>query len=123
MKGISSKIPILFSMVKASQTNRIEILSKRIENALRQKTEQENHRLQMLQQTIEMGAKQAIEKERHRLSLLAQKALSLDPEIILKRGYSITLSGGKVVTDASKVMKGEILETRLANGTVLSKKV
>lgn len=123
MKGISSKIPILFSMVKASQTNRIEILSKRIENALRQKTEQENHRLQMLQQTIEMGAKQAIEKERHRLSLLAQKALSLDPEIILKRGYSITLSGGKVVTDASTVMKGEILETRLANGTVLSKKV
>lgn len=123
MKGISSKIPILFSMVKASQTNRIEILSKRIENALRQKTEQENHRLQMLQQTIEMGAKQAIEKERHRLSLLAQKALSLDPEIILKRGYSITLSGGKVVSDASTVMKGEILETRLANGTVLSKKV
>lgn len=123
MKGISSKIPILFSMVKASQTNRIEILSKRIENALRQKTDQENHRLLMLQQTIEMGAKQAIEKERHRLSLLAQKALSLDPEIILKRGYSITLSGGKVVTDASKVMKGEILETRLANGTVLSKKV
>ena len=123
MKGISSKIPMLFSMVKANETNRIELLSKRIENALRQKTEQENHRMQMLQHTIEMGAKQAIEKERHRLSLLAQKGLSLDPEIILKRGYSITLSGGKVVTDASKVIKGEILETKLANGTVLSKKV
>ena len=123
MKGISSKIPILFSMVKANETNRIELLSKRIENALRQKTEQENHRLQMLQHTIEVAVRVAIEKERHRLSLLAQKGLSLDPEIILKRGYSITLSGGKVVTDASKVIKGEILETKLANGTVLSKKV
>ena len=123
MKGISSKIPILFSMVKANETNRIELLSKRIENALRQKTEQENHRLQMLQHTIEVAVRLAIEKERHRLSLLAQKCLSLDPEIILKRGYSITLSGGKVVTDASKVIKGEILETKLANGTVLSKKV
>lgn len=123
MKGISSKIPILFSMVKANETNRIELLSKRIENALRQKTEQENHRMQMLQHTIEVAVRLAIEKERHRLSLLAQKGLSLDPEIILKRGYSITLSGGKVVTDASKVIKGEILETKLANGTVLSKKV
>ena len=123
MKGISSKIPILFSMVKANETNRIELLSKRIENALRQKTEQENHRMQMLQHTIEVAVRVAIEKERHRLSLLAQKGLSLDPEIILKRGYSITLSGGKVVTDASKVIKGEILETKLANGTVLSKKV
>ena len=123
MKGISSKIPILFSMVKANETNRIELLSKRIENALRQKTEQEIHRMQMLQHTIEVAVKLAIEKERHRLSLLAQKGLSLDPEIILKRGYSITLSGGKVVTDASKVIKGEILETKLANGTVLSKKV
>lgn len=123
MKGISSKIPILFSMVKANETNRIELLSKRIENALRQKIEQENHRMQMLQHTIEVAVRLAIEKERHRLSLLAQKGLSLDPEIILKRGYSITLSGGKVVTDASKVIKGEILETKLANGTVLSKKV
>ena len=123
MKGISSKIPILFSMVKANETNRIELLSKRIENALRQKTEQENHRMQMLQHTIEVAVRLAIEKERHRLSLLAQKGLSLDPEIILKRGYSITLSGGKVVTDASKVIKGEILETKLANGTVLSRKV
>ena len=123
MKGISSKIPILFSMVNANETNRIELLSKRIENALRQKTEQENHRMQMLQHTIEVAVRLAIEKERHRLSLLAQKGLSLDPEIILKRGYSITLSGGKVVTDASKVIKGEILETKLANGTVLSKKV
>ena len=123
MKGISSKIPILFSMVKANETNRIELLSKRIENALRQKTEQENHRMQMLQHTIEVAVRLAIEKERHRLSLLAQKGLSLDPELILKRGYSITLSGGKVVTDASKVIKGEILETKLANGTVLSKKV
>ena len=70
-----------------------------------------------------MAVRLAIEKERHRLSLLVQKGLSLDPEIILKRGYSITLSGGKVVTDASKVIKGEILETKLANGTVLSKKV
>ena len=123
MKGISSKIPILFSMVKANETNRIELLSKRIENALRQKTEQENHRMQMLQHTIEVAVRLAIEKERHRLSLLAQKGLSLDPEIILKRGYSITLSGGKVVTDASKVIKGEMLETKLANGTGLSKKV
>lgn len=123
MKGINSKIPILFSMVKANETNRIELLSKRIENALRQKTEQENHRMQLLQHTIEVAVRLAIEKERHRLSLLAQKGLSLDPEIILKRGYSITLSGGKVVTDASKVIKGEILETKLANGTVLSKKV
>ena len=123
MKGISSKIPILFSMVKESQTNRIELFSKRIENALRQKTDQESHRLLLLQRTMEVAARQAIEKERHRLSLLSQKALSLDPEIILKRGYSITLSGGKVVTDSSKVMKGEILETKLANGTILSKKV
>ena len=58
--------------------------------------------------------------EKHRLELLEEKTKSLDPALLLKRGYSITLKDGKTVRDAQALRSGDEIETRLANGTVHS---
>lgn len=45
----------------------------------------------------------------------------LDPENILKRGYSLTLKDGKFVKSVKQLQVADELETRLADGKVLSK--
>jgi exodeoxyribonuclease VII large subunit len=45
---------------------------------------------------------------------------NLDPENVLKRGYSITLKNGKAVRDASEIEKGDLLDTVLWKGTIQS---
>lgn len=45
---------------------------------------------------------------------------NLDPINILKRGYSITLHNGKVVKDINAVSEGEIIETKVYNGKIVS---
>jgi exodeoxyribonuclease VII large subunit len=58
--------------------------------------------------------------EQHRLQLIEEKTKNLDPALLLKRGYSITLKDGKAVRDASTLNPGDTIETRLANGTLRS---
>ena len=51
------------------------------------------------------------------LGHLAQMLDSLSPLGTLQRGYAIvTDSAGKVITDASTVVKGDLVEARLAKG-------
>lgn len=65
----------------------------------------------------------AVRREEMRLEKLDSMVRVLSPENILRRGYSITRIGGKSIRDASVVKPGEVIETRLANGTLLSKTV
>jgi exodeoxyribonuclease VII large subunit len=58
--------------------------------------------------------------EKHRLQLIEEKAKSLDPALLLSRGYSITLKDGHVIRDAAVLCSGDEIETRLANGTIHS---
>lgn len=53
-----------------------------------------------------------------KVDALVQRLTDLNPEDILKRGYSITMkqSTGEVVVDASQVVRGEKLAVRLAQG-------
>lgn len=55
-----------------------------------------------------------------RLQALGELLDTLSPEATLKRGFSITTVAGKALTDASRVGNGEVVETRLANGTIFS---
>ncbi len=46
---------------------------------------------------------------------------ALQPEQVLRRGYSLTLKNGKSITAATEVLPGDELETRLREGVVWSK--
>ncbi|GAB4493565.1 MAG: exodeoxyribonuclease VII large subunit [Saprospiraceae bacterium] len=45
---------------------------------------------------------------------------AFDPASVLRRGYSLTLKNGKVVTSAKDVEAGDVLETRLRDGVIWS---
>jgi exodeoxyribonuclease VII large subunit len=58
--------------------------------------------------------------EKYRLQLVEEKAKSLDPTLLLKRGYSITLKDGKAIRDPKALQPGDEIETRLEKGTIVS---
>ena len=80
----------------------------------------ERHRLTVLQNNMQPVLKRKLTDERHQLDLLSQRLIGLDPNRLLKRGYSITLKNGRTVRDVSQLKEGDELETRFENGTVRS---
>lgn len=121
LTSISTRIPVLFSLVKTKESSRLDRLMQRSETAARRTIEHEQHRQAMVGQRIAPAIQRLLDARRHRLEILSQRTASLDPQLVLRRGYSITLSGGKVVTSAEQLMDGEMIETRLANGQIISK--
>ena len=94
----AERIPILFSLVKSKQENKMETLNQRIASAVQR----------------------LIDRRRHTLDILEQRTKSLDPTLLLQRGYSITLVNGHALRSPSAVKPGDIIVTRLADGTVKS---
>ena len=62
-----------------------------------------------------------LERESHRLELLEQRTKALDPTLLLKRGYSITLHNGHLLRDPALLKPGDEIETRLEKGNIISK--
>ena len=96
---VAEAIPRLFSVVKTRQ----------------------DARLDSMQEKITMLIEHRLETEQHRIQLVSEKVKSLDPTLLLRRGYSITLHNGKGGKDVSVLNTGDELETRLAHGSVRSK--
>ena len=62
-----------------------------------------------------------LERESHRLEMLEQRTKALDPTLLLKRGYSITLHNGHLLRDPALLKPGDEIETRLEKGDIISK--
>jgi exodeoxyribonuclease VII large subunit len=54
------------------------------------------------------------------LNNIAKNVANMNPVNVLKRGYSITLLNGKSVTDISQVKNGDILNTTVHKGNIVS---
>ena len=118
---LSEAIPRLFSIVKTRQEARLDTYYQRIAHHIGLKLSTLNAQLSTIESRIPMVLERRITSERHRLEMLEEKTKVLDPALLLKRGYSITLFKGKAVRDAQALHEGDEIETRLANGTIVSK--
>ena len=98
LSNVSEAIPRLFTIVKTRQEAKIDALQQRIPMLLERRFLAENHRLQLME----------------------EKLKALDPQLLLKRGYSITLHNGRAVKDATPLKAGDEIETRLAQGLIHS---
>lgn len=91
-----------------------------IGNLSKNKLLQLNHRNQLLEQKMQQWALQWQYQNTSALNLLESKIKMLDPEQVLKRGYSITLHNGKIVKNPKKLREGDLLETIFPEGRVES---
>ncbi|RKW50454.1 MAG: exodeoxyribonuclease VII large subunit [Prevotella sp.] len=117
---MSEKIPMLFSLVKTRQEQRIERHLANITASLNDKLSREHHRLSLIESQLDPILLQQLTRENYRLQLLQQRLEALNPQRLLQRGYSITLCKGKVVKDVRQLKAGDEIETKLANGKITS---
>ncbi len=118
---LSSAIPVQFSLVKTKQGARLDHLMNRLTSELQSKVSAAQRKLEILSQNIQPNLERKMLNEHHRLQMLEQRIKSQDPELLLKRGYSITLKDGKSVRRAADLQSGDLIETRFAEGKVRSK--
>ncbi len=121
LSTLSEAIPRLFSIVKTRHEARLDTYYQRIAHQMGLKLSTLNSQLSTIESRIPLVLERRLTSERHRLELVDEKLRALDPTLLLKRGYSITLKDGKAVRDAQALQEGDEIETRLANGTIVSK--
>lgn len=78
-------------------------------------------KLENLTKNITPNILYKLEKNKSHLETLEQKLELLNPENILKKGYSLTIKDGKIITDASELKDGDTITTKLRIGTINSK--
>ena len=121
LSTLQEMLPRLFSTVKARQEARIDNLYMRMLSSIRETVISSLGKINTLETRLPIFTDRKIITERHRLQLMEEKAKSLDPTLLLQRGYSITLHNGRAVKDATTLAPGDEMETRLAKGRIISK--
>lgn len=117
---VADSIPVLFSLVNAAQQSLLDGLAVRLRSAAGQLIDRCSHNIDMMSSALPPSVSRRIMVERHRLDILQNRTEALDPERLLRRGYSITLHNGHALLDGGTLNEGDIIETRLACGTVMS---
>ncbi|MFS6555064.1 exodeoxyribonuclease VII large subunit, partial [Parabacteroides distasonis] len=79
IQTLAARVPMIFSVVKTKHTATIDMYMQRLLSAMQQR----------------------FVRERHRVEMLAQRAGAMNPEKILRQGYSITTLNGKAVRNIS----------------------
>ncbi|MBO4673741.1 MAG: exodeoxyribonuclease VII large subunit [Bacteroidaceae bacterium] len=120
LKLLSSKIPLLFSEVKAREGVRIQRLTNLLANSSIQYIEQAKGKVDLLHQQLMLHAPMLVRNEQKRMELIESKLRSAQPDHILRLGFSIARVNGKAIKDASEVKEGDEIETTLAVGKVKS---
>lgn len=83
------------------------------------KTRQEA-RLEAIEAKFPMLIERRLTAEKHKIQLIEEKTKALDPRLLLRRGYSITLFKGKAVRNPQSLKAGDEIETHLEKGTIKS---
>jgi len=76
----------------------------------------ERHRADLLKGTLNL-----LDKVTSRMNVMENTLSILDPENVMKRGYSITTINGRLVKSVDELGTGDVIDTRLKNGEIKSK--
>lgn len=120
IERIATNIPMAFSLIKMRQFATLDNFLARMNTAAKQQINLNRHRLEVLSTTIRPVIDRRMATELHRMALLLQRVSALDPVLLLRRGYSITLYKGHVLHDSTLLNEGDEIETHLAKGSVKS---
>lgn len=120
LSTLQEAIPRLFSIVKTRQEARLDTYYQRILSIIQQRAVTSQGDIRNLEQHLLTALERRLTSECHRMELMEEKLKMLDPALLLKRGYSITLHNGRAVRDPQTLQKGDEIETRLALGTIKS---
>ena len=102
------------------QAERVASLQQAISEAATRTLTDERHRLQSLLHRLPSAATLLLQQQRHRLDIYEERLKAYSPDNILAQGYTLTLSGGRIIKSAAKLYEGDTIVTRFADGETIS---
>ncbi len=115
-----SRLPLIFSRLKSEGCHRLDVWAQRLRHAAMQRVAGDRHKLDMMQERMITRWPVVLEREQFKLKLLEQRCEAANPDLLLKRGYSMTFHGTELVRDVTQLKAGDKITTRLAKGEIHS---
>ncbi len=100
-----------------SQQQRIDQLTALIPTLALTAVANGRHRIEILDSRLPVALERRLTEQKHRLERIGLQLQGYDPQILLARGYSITLKDGRAVHDPAELHDGDEIETRVEKGT------
>ena len=112
----TSGIPLMADNIVVRHRARLQQIAAAIPVVAARRIDGAGKDLAFASQRLAMAARQCVANERQRMTGLEKQVELLSPDRVLRRGYSLTLRDGHVVTSASSLRAGDSLVTRFADG-------
>lgn len=112
----TSGIPLMADNIVVRHRARLQQIAAAIPVVAARRIDSAGKDLAFASQRVAMAARQCVANERQRVTGLEKQVELLSPDRVLRRGYSLTLRDGHVVTSASSLRAGDSLVTRFADG-------
>lgn len=121
LERLTSSLPRALALMSERQRRQIDNLSARFSAALQRQLLAVGHQQERQWQTLTQAVRLRLQREQSTMQLLTQRLSALDPAQLLRRGYSLTFTAdGRLIKSPTDVQPGDIVNTRLANGTLQS---
>ena len=114
------RLSMAVSQRLANQKSRLATLQTLIPALVQRMLGNARHRIDLLESRLPMAVERLLTNQKHKLSQMELLLQSYDPQLLLSRGYSITLHNGRAVRDPKALKPGDEIETRLEKGTIRS---
>ena len=103
-----------------SQKTRMATLTTLIPTLALRIVSDQRHRIETTKSRLPIAIERRLTHQKHLLESLSLKLQGFDPQLLLSRGYSITLKDGRAVRDPQQLKPGDEIETRVEKGTIRS---
>ena len=116
----SQRITYAVNQRISSQKTKIATMTSLIPTLAMRMVGDQRHRIEMMENRLPIAIERRLTNQKHLLESLTIKLQGFDPQLLLSRGYSITLHHGRAVRDPKLLKPGDEIETRLEKGNIHS---
>ena len=143
LEHIRNSIHPLFLKIISAEESELKLIKERVRNSIKENISDHMYKLDLYPSAtknilisiinnkagsldvIEMNLKNKVSgyfsKQKHELEVFEQKNNFLNPDNVLKRGYSLTTYKGKTIKSIKDISNNDIVETKLIDGSFKSK--
>jgi len=121
LNNLKHDLESVISLWFAETKNKIELKRRFLKRVVGESLLKENANLIHFKDLIASESKRIIFREHEKIRINENSMRLLNPENILKRGYSLTLKNNKIIKSAAQLQLNDEIKTQFADGNVKSK--
>lgn len=130
IKRIQSSAMIMYDLQESivASTNRklteetvfLNTLATHFSYITKDRTKDQLNKISGFAERLKNAAKRIIQEEKHKLTNREQLLKLISPENILKKGYTLTIKGNKIVKSSAELKSGDKITNRFYDGEAIS---